>query len=543
MLLAILLTSLCALRSSAAGGDQDHSTVVHPLVWELLEAEREPVAVWVFFADKGLNSKQQREAAARAEAELKPRAIERRRSRRTLSGLADMNDVPVRAAYIEDVTATGACLRVTSRWLNAVSVSANAEQIHALAALPFVKSIEPVRRGVRAEAVPIESLQSIAAGQRQARGGFYGLSEEQLMQIGVTDMHAAGYTGSGVIIGVLDTGFTLTHQAYNHPDQPINVIAEYDFLNDDPSVGIDPNDPLDQHFHGTVVLGTIAAYLPAELVGGAYEASFILAKTEDTTDEYQAEEDYYAAGLEFIEANGADVATSSLGYIAWYDWFDLDGLTAVTTIAVNMATANGLACCTAAGNGGQDQDLPSLVAPGDAFDVITCGSVSAAGDLSDFSSIGPTVDGRTKPEVLARGEQTASVDAFDDTMFTTANGTSLSTPLVASAVALLIQAHPNWTIAQIRTALFETASYYVANGQPDPASHQGYGIINVFAASQMVFCGPSNLNDDDAVNAADLALLLGAWGANPGHPADLNNDGVVNASDLALLLGSWGPCS
>lgn len=109
-----------------------------------------------------------------------------------------------------------------------------------------------------------------------------------------------------------------------------------------------------QHWHGTAILGTIGAYKPDTLIGGAYDAAFYLAKTEDITREEPIEEDFYVAGLQWIEANGADLATSSLGYIDWYTQDDLDGETATTTIAVNIATANGLACCTAAGNGGHD---------------------------------------------------------------------------------------------------------------------------------------------------------------------------------------------
>ena len=70
----------------------------------------------------------------------------------------------------------------------------------------------------------------------------------------------------------------------------IDVIAEYDFVDDDPDTSNQPGDPSSQHDHGTKILGTIGSYYPGELVGGAFDASFILAKTEDTTGEYQGEE-------------------------------------------------------------------------------------------------------------------------------------------------------------------------------------------------------------------------------------------------------------
>jgi subtilisin family serine protease len=412
--------------------------------------------------------------------------------------------------------------------------------VHHIAALPFVRSVEPVRLGCPAGVVPIESPRPAGPGGAAA-GGSYGFAEEQLAQIGITDMHGAGYTGDGIVIGVLDTGFVKTHEAYNEPGHVLDVIAEWDFINDDSDVGIEPGDPGSQHRHGTIVLGTIGGYRPGTYIGGAYDASFILAKTEDTADEQPIEEDYYVAGLEFIEANGGDVATSSLIYTAWYTWFDMDGLTAVTTIGVNAATDNGLACCTAAGNYGYDGDLPSIGAPADAFEVVTVGAVDDTGDMADFSSNGPTFDGRVKPEVVARGVSTASVDPDDDSGYLTANGTSLSTPLAASAVALLIEAHPDWTIPQIRTALFQTADYFVANGEPDPEFRRGYGLIDVFAASEVDFCN-ADLDGDGNVSTADLLELLGSWGPCPGCPADLDGDGDVSTSDLLILLGTWGPC-
>jgi subtilisin family serine protease len=542
--MSVLHVALLIVGPFVNSADRLDSTdaVVHPGVWAQLENNPQPATVWVFLTDKGIKSlAEYHRATALAKAGLPERTLHRRKLRGSRRGSVGYDDIAVNQGYVDRIQSSGADIRTRSKWLNAVSVTATGRQMHRIAALPFVRSIEPVRRGRRAEVVPIESPKPVSLGERRAYGGTYGLSEEQLQQIGVPEMHAAGFTGSGMVIGVLDTGFELTHAAYNHAEHPINVIAQYDFINEDGNAGIDEGDAGNQHWHGTAVLSVIAGYLPGDYLGGAYDASFVLAKTEDITDEYPAEEDYYVAGLEFIEANGADVATSSLGYIDWYTWFDLDGLTAVTTIAVNQATANGLVCCTAAGNGGSDSDLPTLLAPADAFDVLSCGAVDADGDTAGFSSNGPTADDRVKPEILARGVSTATVDPNDDAGYITVSGTSLSTPLVASAAALLVQAHPTWTIAEIRTALFQTADYFVENGTHDPEFRRGYGIIDIFAAAQIGPCDV-DLDGDELVGAADLAQLLGVWGPCPECAADFNGDGEVDATDLAALLGSWGPC-
>ena len=117
------------------------------------------------------------------------------------------------------------------------------------------------------------------SGRRSERGLDYGRSYEQLAQINLIALHEQGYTGQGVIVGILDTGFERSHEAFNYLAHPLNVIAEYDFVDDDPDTQQEPGDPSGQHSHGTMILGCLGAYLPGELIGGASSASFVLAKT------------------------------------------------------------------------------------------------------------------------------------------------------------------------------------------------------------------------------------------------------------------------
>jgi subtilisin family serine protease len=310
-------------------------------------------------------------------------------------------------------------------------------------------------------------------------------------------------------------------------------VAEHDFINNDGNTDQEPNDPGDQDHHGTYILGVLGAYWPDYFVGGAFDASFILCKTEDTSSETPIEEDYYVGGLEFIEANAGDVATSSLGYIDWYTQEDLDGQTAVTTIAVNIATANGVHCCTAAGNEGHDidPDASHLLAPADAFEVITCGAVNFINEPTDFTSDGPTADGRVKPEVMALGESTATVDPDVDYSLVWVSGTSLSTPLVAAAVACLTQAHPEWTVTQLRTFLFHTADYYRSLYTFDPLYIRGYGTVNAYAAAQD--CNHNSVPDlDDLVFGGSTDVNGNGIPDECESVGDLNCDGVVDFGDI-----------
>lgn len=504
------------------------------------------VKAWVFFEDtKGFATDAQRKVALRdLRSTYHPRSAQRRRLRRTDPGLFDVRDLPVPTRYVEAVRALGVRVGVVSRWVNVASVWGTRRQLTEMARLPFVKEIQPVRRGSKPDPVNVRDTGGVATA-----AGFYGESEEQLTQINLIALHNAGFTGAGVIVGILDTGFQRTHDAFNQSGHLLTVVAEHDFINHDDNTAIEPEDPPGQHSHGTRILGTLGAYLPNTLVGGAYDASFILCKTEDITSETPVEEDNYVAGLEFIEANGGDMATASLGYIDWYTQADLDGLTAVTTIAVNTATANGVHCCNAAGNEGHDANplTAHLIAPADALKVLTCGAVDSTGLIASFSSDGPSADGRVKPEVLARGVNTRTVSSSDNTTTSGLNGTSLSTPLVASAVACLIEAHPDWTVDQMRRYVLCTAKDYVANHTYDAKYVRGYGIIDAMAAAAGD-CNANLVSDaTDIANATskdcNVNRIPDECDIADGRSLDANGNGIPDECVLAdgvPTLSNWG---
>jgi subtilase family protein len=503
---------------------------LHPDLLRVI-AEHGPAKGWVFFTDKRLDGPAARTAALdEARARLSPRTLERRRARRVLPGLVDERDAALARPYVEAVRATGAELVLESPWLNAISVRGTAEQFRAIAALACVERVQPVRRGVLIDAdapgrASEAGFSASTGGGRAALGLNYGNTFAQLDQIGVIGLHARGYTADNVVVGILDTGFHRGHEAFNQVGHVVQIVAEHDFVDGDGNTDIEAGDPSSQHSHGTYILGTLGAYLPGSLVGGAYDASFILCKTEDTTNEYQQEEDFYVAGLQFIESNGGDMATSSLGYIDWYTQSDLDGLTAVTTVAVNVATDNGMPCLTAAGNSGHDTNpaTSTLIAPADALAVITAGAVDSAGTIASFSSEGPSADGRVKPELLGTGVATWTVCAFTDSGCTTqVSGTSLSTPVLASMVACLIDARPDWTVGQLRARLFRTGNYFLANNTFDPQFVLGYGIPDGEVAA--FDCNGNGIDDD-----LDIA---------GGSEKDCNGNGYPDSCDLADGISS-----
>ncbi len=524
---AIALACLTSLALAEPPADKVHSSL------RAMLTSQGRAKAWVFFKDKGVAGPAYDAAIAGLADTYDRRAIQRRQLRRTDPGLFDGRDLPLAVEHVHQVERTGARLRAGSRWVNAVSVEATPEQIEAIAALPCVRALQPIRTGPKPAVTPSKP--------GPTPDGFYGASAEQLTQIDLISVHQQGFTADGVIVGILDTGFIRTHQAFNHATHPLVVVAERDFINDDNNTAPESGDPPGQADHGTLILGTLGSYSPGTLVGGAYDASFILCKTEDISSETPVEEDYYVEGLEFIESNGGDMATASLIYIDWYIQSQLNGLTAVTTIGVNTATANGVYCCNAAGNMGHDNDptTSNLGAPADAFKVITVGAVTSEGSIVGFSSDGPTADGRVKPEVLARGAQTWTISTFSNTALTTASGTSLSTPLVAGAVASLIQARPSWTVDQMRTILFATASDFVANGTHDPLFIRGYGILDAAGALA------ADCNANGVLDSQDILSGVSRDCNTNGTPdececrADYNADGQLTIADFGAFQAGF----
>ncbi len=440
----------------------------------------EPTATWVLFADKGIAAEAVDAALHDRRSELSPRALQRRQRVRGDGGV-DVRDLPVAAGYVEAVLATGARHRATSRWLNAVSVEADPAQRAAIAALPFVAELRPVARRARdgdgvppvPPAVPPPGLDPV-----------YGLAFDQLALIGIPSLHECGLTGAGVVVGVQDTGFQLDHQAFAHLD----VIATHDFIDDDDEVGFEDGDPEAQHRHGTSVLSLVAGWDEGTFCGVAPDVSVILSKTEDTSQEEPIEEDWWVEGVEWVEGQGADLMTASLGYFDWYEPEDLDGQTAVTTQAASVALANGLILVNSAGNGGPG--LFTLGAPADTDGLISVGAVNVFGSLAEFSSRGPTWDGRLKPDVCAMGVQNWVADPDTTDEYRQGNGTSYAAPMTAGLVALLLQAHPGLGPWEMRDLLASTASQA---SMPD--WNMGWGIASGVAAAGL-YCTCQDLDAD-----------------------------------------------
>jgi len=358
-------------------------------------------------------------------------------------------------------------------------------EIPRLLEFPFVAEIELVGRSARGEIRPPGNSGAAPATESGASDHLldYGLSFEQLTQIGVPAVHDSGNAGQGVMIGVFDNGFRLLqHEAFDS----MQIVATYDFVDNKTSV-VPLNPSASFGTHGINTLSTIGGYAPGQLIGPAFRASFLLARTENDSSETPLEEDNWVAAIEWADSIGVDVTSTSLvyrdyspPYSAW-TWEDMDGNTTVITRAADMAVAKGIIVVNSAGNYG---DAPlgqnSLGAPADGDSVLTVGAVDGAGARALFSSVGPTTANppRTKPDVMARGVNVRAASGTDPAGYTNGfSGTSAACPLTAGAAALVLAAFPGADPLTIINALKQTASNVAS-----PNNQLGWGIVNAAAA-------------------------------------------------------------
>ncbi len=432
-----------------------------------------PIKVWIYFKDHGEKSPSDLRSMIEG-VELTEHAL-RRRLNRSRGPLRDVHDLPPAPRYIEEIKRIGCKVRKTSKYFNAVSAIVTPSQLQELVRLDFVRKIGKVhtfhRRIWPAVEEPTGGTRS--PGRAAAQDSFYGPSFKQLDLINVIPLHQSGVHGEGVLVAMLDTGFNRRHMAL----AGLDVIAEYDFVNNDSITSDQPGDPTGQHNHGTYTLSALGGYAPGHLIGPAWGASFILGKTEQIDKEIQVEEDDWVRGIEWADSIGAEVVSSSLGYFDWYTYADMDGNTAVTTRAADLAAGRGITVVTAAGNEGP-LPWPGIIAPSDGDSVIAVGAVDSNGVVVSFSSRGPSYDGRIKPDVVAQGLVVLAAAAWDSTGFVRVSGTSLSTPLVGGVCALLLQMHPYWTPVDVINALKSAAS---RSSSPD--NDYGWGIVNAYVSA------------------------------------------------------------
>ncbi|OUC95472.1 S8 family peptidase [Streptosporangium minutum] len=295
--------------------------------------------------------------------------------------------------------------------------------------------------------------------------------DKSVAMIGAPQAWAGGHDGTGVKVAVLDTGVDATH-----PDLAGKIADSRSFVPDAPVK--------DGHGHGTHVASTIAgsgAASSGKYKGVAPGAQLVVGKV--LNDAGSGEDSWIIEGMEWAASSGAKVVSMSLGA------GPTDGTDPISQAVNGLSASTGTLFVIAAGNSGA---LPGSVSmPGTAEAALTVAAVDKQDQLAGFSGRGPRFgDSGLKPDIAAPGVDIAAARAAGTTMgtpvddrYTGASGTSMATPHVAGAAAIMAQLHPDWKGPLLKSALMSTAK-----DDGFSAYEQGAGRVDLAKAyTQRVF--------------------------------------------------------
>ncbi len=466
----------------------------------------------VFFKDKGIQESNRLSKSSEeyqlALTDLSPRSIERR-EKHLGENIIDFRDIQVKENYVKNIEEIGAEIIWELKWFNAVSCSLNSDQINDIKKLSFVEKVEKVKSiKVDRSKITNSSLSKSSNELDSSSKLDYGSSFTQNNLSDIPIIHDLGYSGQDIIVGLLDGGFAWK----NHPSlSSADVLFERDFVYGDN----DTDDGLASH--GTAVFSIIGGYDEGWLIGPAYNAKYVLAKTEDVQSESRIEEDNYAAALEWMESLGVDITSSSLGYSEFdnpdesYTYKDMDGKTTIVTQASEIAFLKGMITISSAGNEG-NKTWKYITAPSDGFNTICVGAVDAANQIASFSSIGPSYDNRIKPEIVAQGVSCYHAVAYTEG-YNYGGGTSFAAPIASGIAAQLMSAYPHLKNTQVRRIIIESGDH---PEKPDITNYErGYGLLSAKRALEYPNLNESNgfytlnkmfidslITDDDSVYVA-----------------------------------------
>lgn len=448
---------------------------------------------------------------------LSQKAINRRQSQQI-----DITeeDLPVDPAYVQQVEQAGNVrIHHALKWMNGVVIETyDTVALDAIDQLNFVDTassvlIRPDSSGKWAGAQFHKdkfNTKALSGAAVSSGDSVYGGAQAQIEQINIHYLHEEGHTGAGMLIAVMDAGFSGmdTLEAYASLMASGRVKATYDFVRRDSLLTYRAST------HGTYVMGCMAAKDTGVVIGTAPDADYLLLRTENVFSEYILEEYHWAAAAEFADSAGAYVFNTSLGYTTFddprqnHEYPDLDGNSTVITRAANTAATKGILVVNSAGNYGNAQ-WRYIGAPADGDGVLAVGAVDVGGNLAGFSSRGPNAAGMVKPNVMANGVFAATPGYFQPIEYV--NGTSFSGPIIAGAAACLWQANSNRTALEIKQAIEESAHLF-----NNPNDDFGYGIPH-FPAADWNFTG----TEEEVFNTNELLV----------YPNPANR--VINVSEIA----------
>ncbi len=392
---------------------------------------------WVFFTDK-------KGVKFDPYSYFDKKAIERRIN----SGipLFDEKDFPLNQDYINQVASIVTDLDIQLRWFNVADVLATDDEIKSVEKLPFVKKI------VKKTPIDVEFTNVDTKYAKDLFDSEETILQNQTERLGGKVFLENGIDGKGIRIAIFDGGFPNydKHEAFEHIRNENRIIKTWDFTKKNANVSRGVS-------HGTSTFSCIAGKKADKNIGMATGAEFMLAITEVNSEPYK-EEKWWLAAMEWADKNGADIISSSLGYV-YQRYFpeEMDGHHSLVSEAARIAARKGMLVVNSAGNEATNKFWKTMITPADVDSVLSVGGIDPMTNYHiNFSSFGPTSDGKMKPNVCAFGK----VMAAEKNGFGTMEGTSFSCPLVSGFAACAWQTKRELNNMQIFSEIEKSADLY-----------------------------------------------------------------------------------
>ena len=368
--------------------------------------------------------------------------------------LYDISNYPLNSSYVSQVDALASEEVGCSRWLNAVAVMATPEQVARIEQLPFVSRVQ--RIGGEMQLASVSDLSDMSDQSDQSDLSDWPILTDQVMRMQGDKFRTKGIDGKGMRIAVFDGGFPRvnTHAAFKHLRDNHRILDTWNFPNK-------KSDVYGWNSHGLSTLSCITGIVGDEQLGLATGAEFLLYRTEVELEPFK-EEVWWMQAVERADKHGANIISSSLGYGKERYWTkDMDGKSYVAK-AGNLAAKKGILVCCSAGNEADTKEWKTIVTPSDADSVLCIGGIESSLKHYrhiNFSSFGPSADGRLKPNVSAFGHAKAAANGSDESV-RWVYGTSFSCPLVAGFAACAWQAMPGKTAMEMFQLIQQSADRY-----------------------------------------------------------------------------------
>ena len=395
---------------------------------------------------------------------LTQKALDRRKEQEVE---IDSKDYPVSSSYKQAITTLGAKIVTESKWFNTVVVQyEDSTQIEDIEKLSFVDSVQYVWRGQSHlhfnEIRP--RLLFTDCSSDTLRESYFGASAHQFALHNAQNMLTAGFQGKGVDIAVIDAGFT-----------NVDVIPFFVHSFVSGNKNFVPDGLIfSASDHGTKVFSSMALNLPHKAMGSAPQASYLLLRSEDEGSEFPVEEDYWVAAVEYADSLGVKLVNTSLGYSNFddstlnYTHKELTGKRSLISRAADAAFDKGMLIVGSAGNEG-NKAWRKITVPGDSKKMLTIGAIGTDSTIAAFSSMGPTADGRIKPDLVSVGRATLTIGQRGVIGYT--NGTSFSSPFLTGLIGSLWSVNPKLNRNELIEIVRSSSHQFHA-----PDSIFGYGI-------------------------------------------------------------------